>query len=79
MPRKGRFVKTRKRWAHKPAAPSRWKAGDPLAAHPMLPYMNAHLEWMAVTGYSGETVRARRVSIRRFIVWVRRARRHQAA
>jgi integrase/recombinase XerD len=28
-----------------------------------------HFEWMRVTGYSGDTVRARRVALRRFIRW----------
>jgi len=35
----------------------------------MLAWMNAHFEWMMVTGYSKDTVRARRVAIRRFIAW----------
>jgi integrase/recombinase XerD len=32
-------------------------------------YMQAHFEWMAVTGYSEDTVRARRTALRRFIAW----------
>ncbi|MGH8276301.1 MAG: phage integrase N-terminal SAM-like domain-containing protein, partial [Steroidobacteraceae bacterium] len=31
--------------------------------------MHEHFEWMAVSGYSKDTVRARRVAIRRFIAW----------
>jgi integrase/recombinase XerD len=32
-------------------------------------YLNAHFEWMAVTGYSEDTIRARRTALRRFIAW----------
>ncbi len=62
-------IKTRKRNARKPPRPPQAAARDPLADHPMLPYMHEHLEWLAVHGYSADTVQSRRVAIRRFIVW----------
>jgi integrase/recombinase XerD len=68
MPRKGQRLKTRKAVWPKPAVRRRREA-DPLAEQPLLRYLNAHLEWMGVTGYSTDTIRARRVAIRRFIAW----------
>lgn len=69
MPRKGQRVKHHKTAWPKPRG-SRPSAGpDPLAALPLTRYLNEHLEWMRVTGYSDDTVRTRRVAIRRFIAW----------
>lgn len=61
-------VKTRKRNRKKPPGFAK-REHDPLAHHPMLVWMNAHFEWMAVTGYSDETIHARRIALRRFIAW----------
>ena len=70
MPRKGQRLKTRNRAAVKPAGFRRDpQACDALAHLPMLAYMNMHFEWMLVTGYSADTVRARRIALRRFITW----------
>ncbi|AYB63518.1 site-specific tyrosine recombinase XerC (plasmid) [Ralstonia solanacearum] len=52
----------------KPAGPAK-RAVDPLAHLVLTRYMEAHFEALLVTGYSADTVRARRISIRRFIVW----------
>jgi integrase/recombinase XerD len=70
MPRKGQRLKIRKAPAVKPpGGKGRAAADDPLRHLPLLAYMEAHFEWMLVTGYSPDTVRARRIAIRRFIVW----------
>lgn len=69
MPRKGQRLKTHKRAAFKPAGPARGERIDPLGHLPLTRYMDAHFEWMLVTGYTAETVRARRIAIRRFIAW----------
>jgi integrase/recombinase XerD len=68
MPRKGQRLKHRKAVWPKPALPKRQRP-DPLTGQPLLPYMNAHFDWMRVHGYSEDTVRARRVALRRFITW----------
>ncbi|OYQ13526.1 recombinase XerD [Ralstonia solanacearum K60] len=68
MPRKGQRLKTRKPSAVKPAGPAK-RAVDPLAHLVLTRYMEAHFEALLVAGYSADTVRARRISIRRFIVW----------
>ena len=68
MPRKGQRIKTRKAAAVKPAGP-RSRRDDPLAVHPLTRYMHAHFEWMLMHGYSADTVRARRIALRRFIGW----------
>lgn len=68
MPRKGQRIKTRKPTAVKPSGP-RSHAVDPLAAHPLTRYMHAHFEWLLVHGYSADTVRARKIALRRFIGW----------
>jgi integrase/recombinase XerD len=68
MPRKGQRLKHRKPAWPKPPGPKHRRA-DPLEHQPLIRYMNAHFEWMLVTGYSEDTVRARRVAIRRFIAW----------
>jgi integrase/recombinase XerD len=68
MPRKGQLLKTRKRSPVKPHGPGK-RERDPLAQQPLLAYMNLHFEALLVTGYSADTVRTRRVAIRRFIGW----------
>ncbi|MDO5505076.1 MAG: site-specific tyrosine recombinase XerC [Pseudoxanthomonas suwonensis] len=68
MPRRGQRIKTRKAAAVKPSGP-RTRRDDPLAAHPLTRYMHAHFEWMLTHGYSADTVRARRIALRRFIGW----------
>ena len=67
MPRKGQRLKTRKTSWPKPSGPAPWR--DPLAHNPMVSVIEDHFEWMLVTGYSTDTVRARRISLRRFIRW----------
>ncbi|MBT1536867.1 site-specific tyrosine recombinase XerC [Ralstonia solanacearum] len=52
----------------KPAGPAK-RAVDPLAHLVLTRYMEAHFEALLVAGYSADTVRARRISLRRFIVW----------
>src|SRR5207237_1285048 len=42
---------------------------DPIAHLPLVRAMEAHFEWMLVTGYTADTVRGRRIAIRRFIAW----------
>jgi len=70
MPRRGQRLKTRKPAPVKPVgAAARNVADHPLAGNPLSRYMEAHFEWMLMTGYSQETVRARRQAIRRFIAW----------
>jgi integrase/recombinase XerD len=68
MPRKGQKLKNRKPSAVKPIAPTP-KHADPLAQTALARYMEAHFEWMLVTGYSEDTIRARRIALRRFIAW----------
>jgi integrase/recombinase XerD len=68
MPRKGQRIKTRKPAPVKPTGP-RSRTVDPLASHPLTRYMHAHFEWMLTHGYSADTVRARRIALRRFIGW----------
>jgi integrase/recombinase XerD len=67
--RKGQLLKTRKRAAVKPAGPAHHQI-DPLAGKLLVRYMEEHFEWMTVTGYSADTVRARRQHIRKFITWI---------
>jgi integrase/recombinase XerD len=70
MPRKGQKLKYRKAPHSKPAGMKpRAREDDPLGRLPLTRYMEAHFEWMLVTGYSADTVRARRIAIRRFITW----------
>lgn len=52
----------------KPSGP-RTRRDDPLSGHPLTRYMHAHFEWMLTHGYSADTVRARRIALRRFIGW----------
>jgi len=69
MPRKGQRVKHHKTAWPKPRGSRPSTGPDPLAAVPLTRYLNEHLEWMRVSGYSEDTVRTRRVAIRRFIAW----------
>jgi len=70
MPRKGQKLKTRKAPAIKPTGfKPRLPEDDPLRHNRLLRYMEEHFEWMLITGYSPDTVRARRNAIRRFIAW----------
>lgn len=55
-----RYPKTRKPAARPP---------DALSHNRLLRYMEEHFDWMLVTGYSADTIRARRVAIRKFIGW----------
>ena len=68
MPRKGQRLKYRKAAWPKPQLPRETRV-DPLESLPLTHIMQEHFEWMLVSGYSEDTVRARRVAIRRFIVW----------
>lgn len=70
MPRLGQRIKHRKPPRRKPPGMApRAAADDPLAHNRLLRYMEDHFEWMLITGYSPDTVRARRQAIRRFIAW----------
>ena len=70
MTRPGQRFKTRAPSVVKPKGGKvRAPEDDPLRHLPLLAYMEAHLEWMGVTGYSVNTVKHRRMAIRRFIVW----------
>ena len=69
MPRKGQLYKGRKPPAIKPASPLH-STIDLLAGKLLVRYMEEHFEWMTVTGYSADTVRARRQHIRKFISWI---------
>lgn len=68
MPRAGQRLKTRKAAATKPLGPTH-RPDDALARNRLTRYMDEHFEWMKVTGYSLDTVRARRIALRRFIAW----------
>lgn len=68
MPRKGQRLKHRKTAWPKPAGPSHQRI-DPLEHLVLNAYVNAHFDWMRVTGYSEDTVRARKTALRRFIIW----------
>ena len=67
MPRLGQRLKTRRRAAVKPQAPP--PGSDALARHPLTHYMEQHFEWLLVTGYAADTIRARRIALKRFIGW----------
>ena len=69
MPRAGQRIKTRKPTARKPPGRPRKVIDDALAHNRLTRYMDEHFEWMLVTGYSADTVRARRVALRKFIAW----------
>lgn len=68
MPRKGQRIKHRRPPSVKPPAPAHTTV-DPLASHPLTRYMHAHFEWLLIHAYSADTVRARRIALRRFITW----------
>ncbi len=68
MPRRGQRLKHRKTVWPKPPGPRQGRL-DALAELPLTHYMLAHFDWMRVSGYSEDTIRARRVAIRRFISW----------
>jgi integrase/recombinase XerD len=68
MPRAGQRIKHRKPAAVKPAGPAH-RPADALAHNRLIRYMEDHFEWMKVAGYSLDTIRARRIAIRRFIAW----------
>jgi integrase/recombinase XerD len=65
LPRRVRFEKPGRRagaaWGEKPP--------DKLAALPLTRAMAAHFEALLVAGYSPDTVRGRRIALRRFIAW----------
>ena len=68
--RKGRQIKTRKIPVKKPpGVQGNSPENDPLRHTRLLRYMEDHFEWMLITGYSEDTVRARRQALRRFITW----------
>jgi integrase/recombinase XerD len=69
MPRAGQRIKTRKPAPVKPSVRTRRAIDDALAHNLLTRYMDEHFEWMLVTGYSADTVRARRVALRKFIAW----------
>lgn len=69
MPRAGQRLKHRKPAAVKPAGPTH-RPADALAHNRLTRYMDEHFEWMKVSGYSLDTIRARRIAIRRFIAWM---------
>jgi integrase/recombinase XerD len=48
---------------------NRQVAPDPIETLPLTRALEAHCEWMLVTGYTADTVRTRRIAIRRFIAW----------
>ena len=68
MPRAGQRLKHRKPAAVKPAGPTH-RPVDALSHNRLTRYMDEHFEWMKVSGYSLDTIRARRIAIRRFIAW----------
>ena len=68
MPRAGQRIKHRKPAAVKPAGPTH-RPADALSHNRLIRYMDEHFEWMKVAGYSLDTLRARRIAIRRFIAW----------
>lgn len=68
MPRAGQRLKHRKPAAVKPAGPTH-RPADALSHNRLTRYMDEHFEWMKVSGYSLDTIRARRIAIRRFIAW----------
>jgi integrase/recombinase XerD len=45
------------------------KKPDPIAHLALTRYMDEHFEWMMLTGYTPDTVRGRRIALRRFIAW----------
>jgi integrase/recombinase XerD len=50
--------------------PVHYRTGDDPLAHLLLTnYVEAHLEWLAMTHYATDTVRSRRNALRTFVVW----------
>jgi integrase/recombinase XerD len=45
------------------------RGDDPLGHLLMARYVDAHCEWLAVTGYAEDTVRTRRRALRTFVAW----------
>ncbi len=45
------------------------RGDDPFAHRLLSRYVDAHCEWLAVTGYAEDTVRVRRRALRSFITW----------
>jgi integrase/recombinase XerD len=68
MPRRGERLKSRERAGVKPRAPLRDR-GDALAHVAMGGYIEAHCEWLCVSGYSKETAKRRRRLLRAFAAW----------
>jgi integrase/recombinase XerD len=68
MPRAGQRIKYIKPAAVKPKGGTH-RTTDALAHNRLTRYMDEHFEWMRITGYSLDTIRARRIAIRRFIAW----------
>lgn len=78
MPRKGQKLKVRRPGAVKPSGPVP-RTVDPLGHLILTRYLEAHLEALLVKGYSTDTVRVRRIALRRFIVWSEARGLHQPA
>ena len=68
MPRAGQRLKYKKTAWPKPAGGGRVRDAA-LDHHPLTGYVHAHFEWMLITGYSEDTIRARKVALKRFIAW----------
>jgi len=69
MPRRGQRIKHHQTAWPKPRGGRRQTVVDALAHLPFMATVHAHLEWMQVAGYSADTVRGRRIALRRFIAW----------
>jgi integrase/recombinase XerD len=69
---KGQLVKHARPARRKPAGNLKTRAerDDPLAHNALVRYLDEHLQWLVVTGYSPATVETRRQNIRRFIAWI---------
>jgi integrase/recombinase XerD len=66
--RKGSQIRTRKRAAVKSKGPGKAR-NTALDHHPLMRYVNLHLEWLRTTGYSEATVSTRRNALARFVGW----------
>jgi len=53
----------------KRAPTARVAAPDPLADHPLTPYIAAYLEWLAVCGFRPQGVTVKAKALRRFALW----------
>lgn len=68
MPRKGQRLKYRKTaWPKSKGNPH--ARDTSLDHHPLTAYAEAHYEWLLVGGYSPDTIRTRRIALKRFIAW----------